>query len=113
MYRLLFVEYEYFLDYEEITLDVSSQIATVLVDDDYEVILELSAESNPDDPTVTGMSGRDHKIVLRLEQGQWKIVSNEYSDNLWRRLRKRGLSPDEMLLTAQAPIIPAPASTPE
>ena len=100
------------MDFEEITIDIPLQIANVIVDEGYEVIMEGGIGSDTEDPIVTRMGGLFHTMILHKEQGQWRIVSDEYSDDLWRYLRGNGFSPNEMWLTAQAPTIPVPTRTP-
>jgi len=101
--QLLYIEYEYFLDFENITLDASSQNATVSVVEGYAVVVENSEQYSPNDPIVSRMANREHTIMMCREQGQWKIVSDNYEDNIWRMLRQSGISAGELLLTMQAP----------
>ena len=95
--NLRYAYYKYFLDFRNIVVDTSTQTVTISVIDDNEVIHEISTELDPIDPIVSHRANLEHTIVLRNEQGQWKIVSDYYSDNLWRVLRKPGTSTDEML----------------
>ncbi|MEA1977658.1 MAG: hypothetical protein U9N80_07125 [Chloroflexota bacterium] len=83
---LLYVEYEYSLDYKDITVNRSTNIAEVSLFVYYEVIHETSAESNPKNPIVSKY--RDsHKIILSKDQGEWKIISDNYWDSMWYTLR--------------------------
>ncbi|MFZ5908650.1 MAG: amidase domain-containing protein [Chloroflexota bacterium] len=52
------------------------------------------------------MSGLEHTIILRQEEGEWKIVSDNYNDYLWRILRKTGISADALLNAIQPLSIP-------
>ena len=49
------------------------------------------------DKHVAHFSGEKHTITLRQEEGQWKIVSDIYDDFLWRTLRQKGTSPEEIV----------------
>ncbi|MBI5840759.1 MAG: amidase domain-containing protein [Chloroflexi bacterium] len=100
--HLRYVDYKYFLDFSDIAIDTSSQMATVSVIEENEVIYEISKEHDPEDPIVSRMFDLKHTIGLKKEQGQWKIVSDNYNDYLWRMLRQTGKSTDEMLRTLKA-----------
>ena len=91
-----YAEYKYSLNYQNIIVDDSSGMADVSLYDIFEVIHERSIEANPKDPHVT-MGGLPHEIVLRNEEGQWKIISDFYRDALWRTLRKPGSTTEEIL----------------
>lgn len=95
--NLRYVNYKYFLDYRNIVVDSSTQVVTISLIEGNEVIYELSAKANPEAPIVSHLSGIEHTIILREEDGQWKIVSDYYNDYLWRMLRQSGTSTDEML----------------
>ncbi len=95
--HLRYVEYKYSLDFGNFTADNSSQMATVSVIEEHDVIEEISMELDPEDPFVSHRYGLEHTIVLRNEQGQWKIDSDYYNDYLWRMLRQTGKSTDEIL----------------
>ncbi|MEW6713140.1 MAG: hypothetical protein AB1403_25190, partial [Candidatus Riflebacteria bacterium] len=95
-YHLRFVDYKYFLDYQSITIDPTTQTATILVTEGNEVIYEISAELNPENPIISHTAGIEHVILLRKMQGEWKIVSDTYNDDLWKMLRHGGKSADEI-----------------
>jgi len=95
--HLRYVDYKYSLDFRNIVIDSSAKLATVSVVEDNEVIYEISAELNPKDPIVSRTANIEHTIILREEQGQWHVVSDDYNDYLWRMLRKMGKSTDEIL----------------
>lgn len=96
-----YVYYKYFLNFSNIVVDTSTQTVTVTLVEDNEVIYETS-EHGPENSLIAHMSGLDHQIVLRNEQGQWKIVSDHYGDFLWRTMRKNNKSIDKMLQTYNA-----------
>lgn len=83
--------YKYFLNFRNIVVDSSTQMVTITVVEDNDVIYENSISN------LSHMSGLEHQIILRNEQGQWKIVSDYYGDSLWRGMRKNENSIDKML----------------
>lgn len=95
--RSRYVDYKYFLDFSNFSMDPISQLVTASVVEGNEIIYEISAETDPTNPHVAQMSGLTHTIVLRKKQDQWKIVSDYYNDFLWRTLRRTGKSTEEML----------------
>lgn len=95
--HLRYVDYKYSLDFRNIVIDPTSKMATVSVVEDNEVIYEISAELNADNPVVSRTANIEHTIVLHEEQGQWHIVSDDYNDYLWRMLREMGKSKEEIL----------------
>lgn len=98
---LRYADYKYFLDFRSIAVDPSTQTATILVVEGSEVIFEISVELKPEKPTVTYSGGVEHIIVLRRINGQWKIISDTYNDDLWRMLRHAGKSTDEFLRASE------------
>lgn len=97
--HLKFAAYEYFLDYENITYDLSSQQATVSLSKRENIIHEISAFLASGEPIMSRGYNEKHTIVLHREEGQWKIVSDTYRDYIWRMLRKSDPSADEILNT--------------
>lgn len=95
--HLRYVNYKVFLDFRSITVDPSTQIATIVVSEGNQVVYEISAELNPENPIISNTAGIEHTIVLHKNQSQWKIVSDTYNDDLWRMLRQLGTSTDEIL----------------
>ena len=95
--HLRYAKYKYFLDFRNVVVDASGQMATVAVVEDNEVIYELSAELTPEEPIISNHANFEHTIVLRKQQDQWRIVSYHYNDYLWRMLRRTGKSTEEML----------------
>jgi len=107
--NLRYAYYKYFLDFRSIVVDTSTQTVTISVIEENEVIHEISTQHDPIDPIVSHRFNLEHTIVLRNEQGQWKIVSDYYNDNLWRILRKPGMSTDEKLKRNTAVSLPTQA----
>lgn len=101
-----YVDYKYFLNFQSFILDTATQLVTVSLREDKEVISESSARDNPANPHVDQISGLKHTIVMRKEQDQWRIVSDDYLDFLWRTLRRSGKSPEEILaqLSTKKPV---------
>lgn len=85
--QLRYVGYKYFLDFRSISVDPNARKAIVSVIEDNEVIYEISVKVNPEEPIVSRRLNVEHLIVLKLKKGQWKIVSDEYNDYLWMKLR--------------------------
>lgn len=50
--RLRYVDYKYFLDFRSIAIDPFTQIATISVVEDNDVVYEISTDSNPEEPIV-------------------------------------------------------------
>lgn len=91
VYQLRYVSYRYFLDYSEITIDPLAKTATALVTEGHDVIFEIT------DPIVSSMRNLEHEIKLVKEDGEWKIVSDQYEDYLWRLLNTGELTKEEMI----------------
>lgn len=91
LFHLRYVQYKYFLDYREVTIDTSTQSATVFVIEGHDVVFEASA------PVVSNMRNRPHTISLRKENGTWMIVSDIYEDYLWRVIKATGYSKEELM----------------
>lgn len=105
-----YVDFQYSLDFQDIVFDPAAQTATVLVKESSEVILEITAEHEPENPTVSRISGPKHTVTLRQEVGQWKIVSDDYTDYVWRGLRDTGITAEEMIEDIEESITPGPTS---
>jgi hypothetical protein len=95
-------KYNYFLEFRNIAVDSSAQLATVSVVEESDFVDEISMEFSPEDPFVSHTYNLEHTIVLRREPSQWKIISDDYTDYLWRMLRQTGISTDEILNNMQA-----------
>lgn len=116
--KLRYAKYEYALKYNDIVFDTSAQTATVSLLDNFEFIRESAVKSS--NPSVS-KGGMSHIIVLRNEQGQWKIISDTYWDSWWRQFRKPGLTTDEILQKINAKMdrikahvsVPVSVATPE
>jgi hypothetical protein len=103
--QLRYVDYTYSLNFNSIAIDPSSQTATISVTEKHDVIFE--SERSVANPHVARLAGLNHTITLHREQGKWKIVSDDYTDYLWRMLRQTNISPDELLRTMK--VAPRPA----
>jgi hypothetical protein len=90
-------QYEYSLNYSDITVDTESQTATVVLSEYFEIICERAIKNNPESPSPCAVGELAHKIILNKEEGEWKIISDIYRDNWWRQFRKPGMSVDEIL----------------
>ncbi len=95
--HLRYREYKYYLDYIDISIDTNTQTATVAVSEGHDVVFEVSIEINGSQPAVSSMRNLEHIIVLKKEDGIWKIVSDYYRDYLWRLIEATGISKEELL----------------
>lgn len=95
--HLRYVSYKVFLNFRSITIDPDTQVAKISVIEGNEVVYEISAELNPENPIISHVAGIEHTITLRKKQDQWRIISDTYYDDLWRMLRGTGSSTDEIL----------------
>ncbi len=91
LHHLRYVQYEYFLDFREVTIDASSLSATVYLVEGHDVVFEVSA------PVVSNMRNRPHTISLRKENDVWMIISDKYEDYLWRAIKSTGYSKEELI----------------
>ncbi len=90
IYDLAYLQYEFFLGYEDILIDQSSESAKVFVIEGHDVVFEVSA------PILSSQRNIAHEIELIQIDGQWKIKSDIYQDYLWRWLNTTGISPGEL-----------------
>lgn len=96
-YHLRYSQYKYFLDFQEISIDPLSLSATISVVEGHDVVFEISEEIAKTTPIISSMRNLQHTIVVRKEQSEWKIISDQYEDYLWRLIRKTGLSKEELI----------------
>jgi hypothetical protein len=106
LYRLGYAQYQYTLDFKEISVDPSGSIATASLLEGHDVIFEISKEIAKDKPVVSTLRNLQHTLVLQKDQNHWKLVSDTYDDYLWRFMKKTGLSKTD-LLSEQAITPPA------
>lgn len=105
--HLAYARYQYSLDFKNVTIDEPSQTASVTLTEQRDVVYQISMELDPANPIVSHAFGLVHTMALHKEDGQWKLVSDEYADYLWRLLRKTGKSAEEMLAVMQESPLPA------
>lgn len=91
LYRFRYLQYEYFLDFQEIVVDDHLQTASVSISENHDVVFEVS------EPIVSSMRNRHHTIKLRKVDGTWKIVSDSYEDNLWKVINTTQQSKAELI----------------
>ncbi len=97
MNKLGYAKYKYFLNFTEMLVDTSSQTALVSLLEGHDVVFEISKEISQSQPVVSTMRNLKHTIALRKVQGQWKIITDDYEDYLWRLLKSTKISTDELL----------------
>lgn len=68
--HLRYVTYKIFLDFHAIKVDPVTQTATILVNEGNEVVYEISAELDPEDPIISHTAGIEHTIIFSKEQDQ-------------------------------------------
>lgn len=99
--QVWYTEYQYFLDYKEISINSTSQTAIINLTEDHDVVFKISQEiSNLQNP-ISSMHNLNHLIIMGKESGEWKIVSDTYEDYLWRLLRTTGISSETLLQSMQ------------
>jgi len=74
-YRLNYVKYEYFLDYDSIAVE-NGVDATVRLHESHNVVFEVIA------PEVSSLGGLEHIIMLSKTETGWVIVQDKYEDML-------------------------------
>jgi hypothetical protein len=72
-------------------------VVQVLVRESSEYTYQNDVELNPDNPKVAKLSGIEHIIILKKNDGVWRIISDYYIDDLWRMIRETGITPQELL----------------
>lgn len=98
---------EFFLDFKDISIDTTKQTAVVSVIEGHDVVFEIFEEISMRQSVVSSIQNLKLIIVLREDEGIWKIVSDDYDDYLWCLIKAKGLSKDELLQSlavSQSPI---------
>lgn len=98
---LKYVEYDYFLDFNNISLNPKTESATALVIEGHDVEFEISRKLSAKKPIVSSMRNLQHLIFLQKEDGIWKIVSDDYEDYLWRFIKTTGFTKDDYLRSTE------------
>jgi hypothetical protein len=97
IYHLRYLQYEYFLDFNDISINPFNGVATVYVVEGHDVEFEISREMSKSGPIISKMRNLRHTIVLQKENNTWKIVSDNYEDYLWRLMKVTGLSKKDLI----------------
>ena len=115
IYQLRYVEYNFSLDFTEISIDTTTQTATASVIEGHDVVFEIVAKITGE-TIYSSMRNQEHVITLRKVDGVWKIVFDDYEDYLWRFLNATGISMDEFLssmnIINELPITPSSPNGP-
>ncbi len=90
IYDLAYLQYEFFLEYDDFFIDQSTKSAKVILLEGHDVTFEVSA------PLLSSQRNISHTIKLKKIDGQWKIESDLYEDYLWRWLNTTGMSTNEL-----------------
>ncbi len=96
-YHLRYLQYKYFLDYKDILVNSIDKVATVSVMEGHDVEFEISREVSKTKPIISKMRNLQHSLILRKDNGTWKIVSDNYEDYLWRMMKFTGLSKEDLI----------------
>jgi hypothetical protein len=102
LYHLRYVDYKFFLDFRDVSIDIATQTTTVSLFEGHDVVFEVSREIFKDKPIISSMRNLHHRIGLQKDDGVWKIVSDDYEDYLWRLIKATGLTKDVYLRSANA-----------
>jgi hypothetical protein len=89
--HLRVLEYEFFLDFDQISFDETSTIANVTLNEGHNVIFESTA------PSVSSKRNLKHNIKLQKQDNSWIILSDNYKDDLWDFLNRTTKTKDEIL----------------
>jgi hypothetical protein len=107
-YHLRYSQYKFFLDFKEISIDLSAGEATVSAVEGHDVVFEISEEIFKSQPVISSMRNLQHTIIMHNEQGGWKIVSDSYEDYLWRLMKTTGVSKEVLLQSMAEPLSQSP-----
>lgn len=105
--QLRYVEYDFSLDYLSVRIDPVALSATVVLEENSAVVYELSAKLNPENPIVSHHYDIQHTLQLAKENGQWRTLSDTYTDYLWRIFRETGVTAEELLSTMRPVLLPS------
>jgi hypothetical protein len=89
--KLRYLNYTYFLENQIVNFDPILRTAEISLDEGFDVVFEAIA------PTVSKMRGLHHVIKLQKTGNTWKIVSDQYHDDLWNFIRWSGKSKSEII----------------
>lgn len=93
--HLRYLTYDTFLIFENITIDEHSKTATVSVFEGHDVVFEATS------PIVSSMRNLHHNITLKKLDGSWKIISDDYEDDLWNMLSKTQKTKEQIINSIQ------------
>jgi len=65
LYGLKYVEYEYALDFRDVSIDIISQTANVSLFEGHDIVFEVSLEISKDKPIISSMRNLHHSIGLQ------------------------------------------------
>lgn len=97
IHQLRYYQFKYFIDFNDIVIDVDNQTATVSLVEGHDVVFEISEMVAEADPIVSKMRNLEHTIILKKIKDGWKIVSDNYDDYLWRFLKATNHSKGELI----------------
>lgn len=97
MHHLRYSQFKYFIDFNDIAIDINDQTATVSLIEGHDVVFEISEMVAKTDPIVSKMRNLEHTITLKETKDGWKIVSDTYDDYLWRFIKATNYSKGELI----------------
>lgn len=94
--NLYYSSYEFKLEYLEYNIDGAKNIASVILNENSDVIYNISIEIDKDNPIVTKLRGLKHKITLTKTETGWIINSDDYEDLVWKLIHGSGFDLNEV-----------------
>ena len=101
-HHLRYIQYKYILDFKEVSIDEENNSAIVALTEGHNVVFEISKMIDKKEPVISKMRNLAHTIILNKTQGRWKIISDNYDDQLWRMIRASNLSKEEIFTMIDA-----------
>lgn len=78
--QLRYIDHNFFLDYLDVLMDGTGNLAVVSLLEGHDVVFEISEKSGLLNPPLSKMRNLHHLITLRKEKGIWKIITDQYED---------------------------------
>lgn len=101
--QLRYVSYQYYLDYQDITVDEAAGTAVISLFEGHDVVFEHSEKTSLFEPMPSRMRNLHHRITMQKEGNAWKITGDLYQDYLWRVIRSGGIQMEELIVEDSPP----------
>lgn len=95
--NLFFSSYDYDLEYIEFNIGEDNSYATVILNENSDVIYNISMEIDKDNPILTKLRNLKHKIELTKSDTDWKISADNYEDLVWKFIHGSGSEYKEVI----------------